>query len=107
MRQFEQLDGLGQEEITRIEGVFADKAAFAKMPPKEKTGLMLDYLYLKGRQQPECTDENKKTMFHELRSNAKIEKLFEKLTTMTKDGSAPAQRTLTNNLQAQNTHVMQ
>ncbi len=27
-------------------------------------------------------------MFHELRSNAKIEKLFEKLTTMTKDGSA-------------------
>lgn len=39
MRQFEQLDGFGQEEITRIEDVFADKAALAKMPPRRKRGL--------------------------------------------------------------------
>ncbi|WP_028509359.1 hypothetical protein [Ruminococcus sp. NK3A76] len=79
MRQYEQLNRLGQEEIARIEGIFNDQRAFRRMPENERISLMKDYMYLSAKNHPGHTDDNDRRIFSEIRSNAGIEKTFGKL----------------------------
>lgn len=79
MREYEQLSKLGQEEMHRIEGLFADPDGFRRMPANEKTSLMQDYMYLYGKTHPGHTADNDRRMFSEIRSNRGLEGTFGRL----------------------------